>query len=84
MIVGHRPDHTGDLGTVPVAAKLCLVGVDEICGDHHIAQQIRMLRVGARIDDRNLHAVAAGHRMRIGHIHLLKAALQPDIRIVIA
>src|ERR1700727_403761 len=83
-IVGDGGDHARHFSPMPVAPKLRVIRVHEIDGGGNAAEQIRMLCVNARIDDRNLDALASRPGMRIRDIHLLKTALQTDIRVVVA
>ncbi len=82
-IIGDGGDHARHFRAVPVAPKLRVIRVHEIDGGGNAAAQIRMLYIDARIDDRDLDALASRPGMRVRDIHLLKAALQTDIRVVV-
>ena len=82
-IVGDGGDHAGHFSAMPIAPKLRVIGIDEVDRGGNAGAQIRMLGIDARIDDRNLDALAPRPGMRIGDVHLLKAALQPDVGVVV-
>src|SRR5450631_1347484 len=83
-VVGNGGDDTRHFGAVPVVPKLCVIAVDEVCRCGNTAAQIGMLEVDTRIDDGNLDALASRPWVRLADMHLLEAALQSDVGIIVA
>ena len=73
----------GHFRAMPVTPKLRVIRVDEIDRGGDAAAQISMLDIDAGIDDGHLDALASRPGMSARDIHLLKSALQFDIRVVV-
>ena len=82
-VVRHGADDTGDGGTVGIGPELGRVGIDEVATRGRVRLEVRMIYVGAGIDDGNAHAAAATECLGIEDRHLRHVLLQLCIRIVV-